>query len=74
MTSRFKEYKFVDNSLDMWKNVDILITSDPEILKLGEPWGKKLIKVKRPYNEDIKAGSLEILQINDLIENQHSKK
>jgi hypothetical protein len=69
MTSRFKEYKFVDNSLDMWKNVDVLITSDPEILKLGEPWFKKLIKVKRPYNENIKAGSLEILQINDLIDN-----
>jgi hypothetical protein len=74
MTSRFKEYKFVENALDMWKNVDVLITSDPEILKIGAPWGKKIIKVNRPYNESIKVGSLEILQINDLFENEQFEK
>jgi len=74
MTSRFKEYKFVDDSLEMWKYSDILITADPELLKIGEPWGKKLIKVKRPFNENIKAGSMEILQVNDLIENPDFEK
>ncbi len=73
-TSRFKEYKFVDNPLDMWKDVDVLITSDPEILKLGTPWGKKLIKINRPYNETIKAGSMEVLHINDLTDNPEFEK
>lgn len=74
ITSRFKNYAFVEKNVDMWKHIDVLITSDPELLKLGAPWGKKLIKVKRPYNEKIKAGSLEILQINDLIDNKQFKK
>jgi hypothetical protein len=74
ITSRFKEYKFVDNAIDMWKEVDVLITSDPEILQLGTPWFKKLIKIKRPYNENIKAGSLEVLQINDLTDNKNFEK
>jgi len=70
ISARFKNYKFVDKSVDMWKEADVLITTDPEILKLGVPWGKKLIKLKRPYNENIKAGSLEVLQVADLIDNQ----
>jgi len=74
MTSRFKNYCFVDDSLDMWKNVDVLITTDPKILELGCPWGKKLIKMKRPYNENIKVGSLEVLQIADLIDNPDFEK
>ncbi len=53
----------------MWKDVDVLITTDPDILSLGEPWGKKLPKINRPYNKHIKAGSLEVLQIKDLIDN-----
>jgi len=69
MTCRFRNISFVDKALDMWNDVDVLITTDPEILKLGTPWGKKLIKLKRPYNENIKAGSLEVLQIADLIDN-----
>jgi len=30
----------------MWKDVDILITTDPELLKLGNPWGKKLLRLQ----------------------------
>jgi hypothetical protein len=74
ITSRFKEYRFVDEAHQMWDNVDVLITSNPELLKMGTPWGRTLIKVKRPYNENIKAGSLEILQINDLIDNKEFEK
>lgn len=69
MSSRFKNISFVDKALDMWNDIDILITTDPEILSFGVPWGKKLIKLNRPYNENIKAGSLEVLQIADLIDN-----
>lgn len=74
ISSRFKNYHFVDKVTDMWKEVDILITTDPEILKLGAPWGKKIIKLKRPYNEKINVGSVEVLQIADLIENQDFQK
>lgn len=74
ISSRFKNYIFLDNAIDMWKHVNVLITTDPELLKLGVPWGKKLIKLTRPYNENIKAGSLEVLQIVDLIENKNFEK
>lgn len=74
ISSRFRNYIFLDNVVDMWKHVNVLITTDPELLKLGVPWGKKLIKLTRPYNENIKAGSLEVLQIVDLIENKNFEK
>lgn len=35
--SRFKEYKFVEDKQEMWDGVDILITTDPEILDKGTP-------------------------------------
>jgi hypothetical protein len=74
ITSRFKNYRFVDEAHQMWDDIDILITSDPEILRLGTPWGRKLIKINRPYNENIKTGSLEVLQINDLTNNKEFEK
>lgn len=74
MTSRFKNIRFVDNPIEMWNDSDVLITTDPEILKMGTPWGKKLVKVKRPYNENIKAGSIEVLQIKELIDNPDFEK
>ena len=48
--------------------------TDPEIIKLGVPWGKKLIKLKRPYNIDLKSGTLDVLQIVDLINNEKFQK
>lgn len=74
ISARFKNYIFVDKAVDMWKEVDVLITTDPEILKIGAPWGKKLIKLTRPYNEKIKSGSIEVLQIADLIDNNDFEK
>jgi hypothetical protein len=74
ISSRFKDYKFLDNSLDMWKHVDVLITTDPLIMGLGVPWGKKIVKLKRPYNENLNVGSLEVLQIADLIDNKNFEK
>jgi len=71
---RFKNYRFVNKAIDMWKDIDVLITTDPELLKLGAPWGKKIIKLNRPYNEKIKAGTIEVLQIADLIGNPKFEK
>lgn len=69
--SRFKEYRFVENNDEMWEGVDVLITTDPEILDAGTPEGKHIIKLQRPYNQKCQNGSIkkETLQINDLNEN-----
>jgi hypothetical protein len=74
MRSRFTEYKFIEKSTDILNDVDVVITTDPEILSLGVPWGKKIIKMNRPYNERIKSSSMEALQIADLIENPEFEK
>ena len=74
MTCRFKNIRFIDEAHQMWNDIDVLITTDPEILKLGAPWGRKIIKLKRPYNENIEAGSIEVLQIADLIDNKDFEK
>jgi hypothetical protein len=74
ISNRFKNICFVDKAIEMWNNIDVLITTDPELLKLGAPWGKKIIKLNRPYNENIKSGSIEVLQIADLINNKSFEK
>jgi hypothetical protein len=74
ISCRFNNIRFVNKSIDMWEDIDVLITTDPEILKLGAPWGKKLIRLIRPYNEKIKAGSIHVLQIADLIDNKNFEK
>lgn len=74
ISSRFKNYKFVDNSLEKWDGIDVLITTDPEILKIGVPWGKRLVKLDRPYNTYMNVGNLKVLQLNDLINNPEFEK
>lgn len=74
ISCRFSDIRFVDKSYDMWNDVDILITTDPFLLKMGAPWGKKIIKVIRPYNENIEAGSMVIKQIFELIDNPKFEK
>lgn len=74
--SRFKNYRFVDEKNEMWDDIDILITTDPEILDSGIPEGKKLIKLSRPYNKESQNGSInkEFLQINDIIDDSEFEK
>jgi len=74
MMSRFKNIKFVDNPLDMLKESDIVITTNPEILKLKKPWFKKIVKVNRPYNENYKSFDVDIIQLKDLIDNEKFQK
>lgn len=69
MLCRFTNIRFVDNAKEMWNGVDILITTDPEILFNEIPEGKKTIKVSRPYNDSCN-GSIEILQFADLLTNK----
>lgn len=52
MMSRVKKYVFAETNEEVWDNVDVLITSDPELLT-NVPLNKYVIKVDRPYNHDI---------------------
>lgn len=75
MISRFKKYQFVDKNVDMWDDVNVLITTDPELLSRGVPWGKKIIKIIRPYNVNISCKCvLEVNQIVDLMNNEKFEK
>ena len=48
---------------DMWDNVDILITSNPDLI-LNKPEGKIVVKFLRDYNKNIKS-DLEISTLSD---------
>jgi hypothetical protein len=47
----------------MWNNVDILITSNPDLI-LNKPEGKIVVKFLRDYNKNIKS-ELEISTLSD---------
>lgn len=66
--TRMQKYFLVSTNEEIWENVDVLITTDPELLK-NVPLGKKVIKAKRPYNEEFYS-EIEIIQINDLSTNK----
>ena len=48
---------------DMWDNVDILITSNPDLI-LNKPEDKIVVKFLRDYNKNIKS-ELEISTLSD---------
>jgi hypothetical protein len=69
---RFNEFRFVETNEQMWEGLDILITTDPELLDGQE---KGVIKLKRPYNEKCFEGIItSVLQINDLNGNEDFEK
>lgn len=73
ITSRFTKYHFCETNNEMLEDVDIIITTDPEIL--DTPTGKKVIKLTRPYNENCINGDITpVLQINDLNGNEEFEK
>lgn len=53
VTSRVKKYVFAESNEEIWDAVDYLITTDPELLEAPE--GKGVVKLNRPYNEDIEV-------------------
>ena len=63
---RIKEYKFCETNEEIWDSVDILITTDPDLL--NRPAEKKVVKLTRPYNDELEA-DFDGLQIIDFIEN-----
>jgi hypothetical protein len=72
ITSRFTNYRFCETNEEMLENIDILITTDPELL--DSPAEKKIIKLTRPYNEDCYSDIKPVLQINDLNGNEEFEK
>lgn len=48
---------------DMWNNVDVLITSNPDLIK-NKPDGKIVVKFLRDYNKNIES-ELEISTLSD---------
>ena len=62
--SRATMYVFTESNEEIWDNVDILVTADPELLN-NVPDDKYVIKVMRPFNVDINK-DFEIMEINDL--------
>jgi hypothetical protein len=71
---RIKNYVFVETNEEMWKEGDIFITTDPELM-VDIPRGKKIVKVLRPYNEEIETETkIEIFQIVDLLGSKEFEK
>lgn len=51
---RAENIRFVQNHIDKWDGLDVLITANPTAL-INKPAGKISVKVNASYNKDIKA-------------------
>jgi hypothetical protein len=49
-----QDVKFTMGLTDCWKYNDIMVTDHPEIIK-SKPEGKIVIKVEKPFNEDLES-------------------
>lgn len=52
--SMIQNIKFTMGTTDCWQFVDVMITDHPEILN-SKPEGKKVIKIEKPFNQEIPA-------------------
>ena len=62
---RADKVRFVQNHVDKWDGLDVLITANPQALE-AKPVGKISVKVKASYNQDVPA-DFEIDSILDFI-------
>lgn len=75
INSRYDKYLFVEKLNNVWDNVDVLITTDPNIFKEKKPKSKKIVKIIRPYNKDIKDNvDIETNELINLIDSKDFKK
>ena len=49
-----QDIKFTIGTTDCWEFVDVMVTDHPEILN-SKPEGKKVIKIEKPFNQEIPA-------------------
>jgi len=52
--SMIQDVKFTMGTTDCWQFVDIMVTDHPDIIN-SKPKGKKVIKVEKPFNQEISA-------------------
>jgi hypothetical protein len=64
---RAENVRFVKTYKDKWNGVDVLITANPFVLE-SKPSDKISVKVKAPYNTDVKA-DYEIDSLMDFMKN-----
>lgn len=74
MQCRADEYKLNCIGEEKLNNVDILITSDPELLINKAPKGKKVIKIERPYNVGCDNCEISTIQLYELVGNKEFEK
>ncbi len=65
---RAENIRFVQDHVDKWKGLDVLITANPKALE-NKPSGKISVKVKASYNKDVKA-DFEIDSLMDFMKNE----
>lgn len=65
---RFENYKFYDEYDKYWEDCDVLITTNPYLIK-NKHEDKMLIKLNRPYNNDLKCEH-EYVQLIDLVKDE----
>lgn len=72
---RFKNYVFVEEYSEYWKqDFDLIITANPDVIRI-KPKSKKHLKIIRPYNTEIDNGVINnINQLTDLIDNVEFEK
>jgi len=68
LSSSFRNIKFVTKVEEKWEHVDLLITANPEALRL-KPEGKISIKVNANYNKNVES-DYQIDTIMDFIESE----
>jgi len=75
MMCRFPNYRFAKTNDEIWNGINVIITTDPELLDLHKDSDNTIIKLKRPYNENSYNGTITpVLQINDLNGNEEFEK
>lgn len=65
-----RKFYFPENAVDIWKEADVVITTDPSII--NSKGDKKVVVLSRPYNLNTQ-GDLTALNLVDLIDNPEFK-
>lgn len=74
MQCRVDEYKLNCSGDNKFKDIDILITTDPNILINKKPRNKKVIKIERPYNVGLNNYDISTIQLFELVGNKEFEK
>ena len=70
ISSRVREYYFPIDSSTIWNKCDVLITANPNLIN-NVPDDKKVIKIKMPYNKEVKC-EFEFDNMSDLINDENN--